>query len=359
MKALPLNIRVDQAQNEEDTSKIIRETGSFRGRIARALEPRPVKCMFCGSGLVLSFLVYGVLQEILMTQPFPAVSGDGEAEHFTNSEFLVASNRVVAILAALVALLCNGESLSPTARPINYFTIAFANTIGAFCQYEALKYVIFPAQTVAKCAKMLPVLLAGTLLKTRSYSLWDWINSSLIGIGCSVFILTGVPHDAPEDYGVDVSSTFAETLTGCLLLLAFLFTDGFTSSLQERLFQKDEKGSTYNQMLYNNAASLTICLLSLVSRNQIVPSIHFCLEHPSFLRASLLLSIAAAIGQMFIYYTIKELGALFYSVSMVTRQLISIILSCILFLHPLSFTQIISGIFVFILLYVQSLEKKK
>ena len=39
------------------------------------------------------------------------------------------------------------------------------------------------------------------------------------------------------------------TLLGMLIMVAYLFFDGFTSTVQERLFKKREV-STWNQMLY-------------------------------------------------------------------------------------------------------------
>jgi adenosine 3'-phospho 5'-phosphosulfate transporter B2 len=44
-------------------------------------------------------------------------------------------------------------------------------------------------------------------------------------------------------------------------------------------------------------------------------------------------------GALFISYTIKTFGALIFATIMTTRQFLSILLSCFLFLHPLSFGQ--------------------
>lgn len=39
------------------------------------------------------------------------------------------------------------------------------------CQYEALRYLTFPLQTLAKCAKMIPVMLWGAAINRKTYSL--------------------------------------------------------------------------------------------------------------------------------------------------------------------------------------------
>jgi len=56
---------------------------------------------------------------------------------------------------------------------------------------------------------------------------------------------------------------------------------------------------------------------------------------------------------MVIYYTIKNFGALTYSTIMTTRQFVSLLLSSILFLHPISLPQWIGVAFVFAGLYYQ------
>lgn len=291
------------------------------------------------------FLFYGIFQERLMTTSF----GDSLMGQFA-SEFLVANNRIVAIIVSLICLLRTKQPLAPEANVANYFTIAFANTIGAFCQYESLKYVSFPSQTFAKSAKMFPVLIIGTVLRTKAYGLRDWAFSLGIMLGCSVFVLSGAETNDETDP--------PNTMYGVMLLLVFLFTDGFTSTLQERLFVSNQS-TTYNQMLYNNTASLIICLCALFSKGALWSSIAYCIENPSFFLLACLLSLSAAIGQVFIYYTIQELGALFYSLCMVTRQLVSIILSCIIFIHPLNFNQLASAFFVFFLVYWSSYQRSE
>lgn len=68
------------------------------------------------------------------------------------------------------------------------------------------------------------------------------------------------------------------------------------------------------------------------------------------------LSLSAAIGQIFILMTIKEFGALLFATIMTTRQFLSILLSCIMFLHPLSLGQWCGTVAVFGALYYKTLS---
>lgn len=134
-------------------------------------EPVPLmKQLLAGGGLMTFFLVYGVLQERIMTIPW------GEAEEmFSSSAFLVLNNRVVAIMMSLTILLYTKQTLAPAAPLNKYFGIAISNTGATFCQYEALKYVSFPTQTLGKCAKMFPILIISYVLKLRSYTARDYV----------------------------------------------------------------------------------------------------------------------------------------------------------------------------------------
>ncbi len=46
-----------------------------------------------------------------------------------------------------------------------------------------------------------------------------------------------------------------------------------------------------------------------------------------------------AAGQLFITHTIRSYGALLFATAMTTRQFLSVLLSCLLFQHPLSLGQ--------------------
>merc|ERR1711974_377704 len=64
-------------------------------------------------------------------------------------------------------------------------------------------------------------------------------------------------------------------------------------------------------------------------------------------------------SQLAILYTIKEIGALFFATVMTTRQLISIILSCIIYLHNISVNQWASAAAVFATLYWKNFSKSR
>jgi adenosine 3'-phospho 5'-phosphosulfate transporter B2 len=289
-----------------------------------------------------SLVLYGLLQERIMTQPY------GEEQlYFKNSAYLVLNNRVIAIFIAIIMINYKGESIQNQAPIPKCAAVSVSNTIATFCQYEALKYVSFPTQTLGKCGKMIPVMILGLLLSGKKYGSKDFLSAIVVTIGCVLFVLTGeISKSSKED-----------SIYGLLLMVGYLFSDGFTSTFQEKLF-KGYKMSTYNQMLYVNLCSAIFSLITLLFSQELFPSIEFSLKYTDFMFNSLALSAAATFGQLVILITIKEYGALFFATTMTIRQVVSIIVSCFLFSHPLTWGQWMSSALVFGTLYYKDATKQ-
>ena len=57
------------------------------------------------------------------------------------------------------------------------------------CQYEVLKYLSFAASTLAKCAKIIPVMCWGRLILNKRYSAADFVSAFVVTAGCFIFVL--------------------------------------------------------------------------------------------------------------------------------------------------------------------------
>lgn len=306
---------------------------------------------------------------------FPLISFEGpEKEKFTDTAFLVLVNRCISILFSVLMIISNHERLSPSAPLPAYSAIALGNFLATFCQYEALKYVSFPTQTLGKCAKMIPVLIIGTLFKRKTYSWKEYAIAMLLTAGCTIYLTTGVSF---VDFFIKFNFIFqqisgrgasSDSPFGLFLIACYLAFDGFTSTTQESLF-KSFNMSTNNQMLYVNITSAFLSILVLVVpiyhvnsdgisfNSRLSPAFSFAFRHPELLADSILLSLCSSLGQMVIYYTIKEFGALLYSTIMTTRQFLGLFLSALVFAHPISTKQWIGSFLVFVALYWKALFK--
>ena len=270
-------------------------------------------------------------------------------ERFSYSLLLVLCNRVVTVIVAAGLLVANGQELAPVAPPQAYAAVSVSNVVATFCQYEALKHVSFPVQTLGKCAKMIPVMIWGSIIMRKKYNSKDYGVAAAVTLGCSLFIMTG---EVTSKHAGSNSSMF-----GVMLMMGYLAFDGFTSTFQDKLF-KGYQMTIFNQIMYVQAFSAGFSTLGLISAGQLGDAISFVMRHPDALGSILTLSTAATVGQLFISHTIKTYGALIFATVMTTRQFISILLSCILFAHPLSLGQWGGTVVVFGALYYKTLSKK-
>jgi adenosine 3'-phospho 5'-phosphosulfate transporter B2 len=299
----------------------------------------------CVVGVVGSLIVYGILQERIMTRPYGV-----ESEYFKYSVFLVLSNRVLSASLAAAILAYTKGMVQPAAPIWKYAGVSASNVLATTCQYEALRYVSFPVQTLGKCAKMIPVMIWGYFINQRRYTLNDYVIASCVTLGCTIFALYG---DLTHKHSAKSSNTSAK---GLMLMLGYLGFDGFTSTFQDKLF-KGYQMETYNQMLYVNGVSACLSVAWLLSDGAIWQALEFIARHPAVLSDIITLSLSSMFGQLCILYTIKEFGALLFAAIMTTRQLLSILLSCVLFLHPLTWQQWCGTALVFSALYAQAYLK--
>ncbi|GFW68802.1 adenosine 3'-phospho 5'-phosphosulfate transporter 1 [Trichonephila clavipes] len=129
-----------------------------------SVKPKPsttqkaLTILFCFAGLQVSYLTWGLLQEKIMTQDYQ--NSSGEISKFTDSQFLVFVNRVLAFIFAgtYVSISKQPKHVAPIYK---YSYCSFSNIMSSWLQYEALKYVSFPTQVLAKASKIIPVMIMG------------------------------------------------------------------------------------------------------------------------------------------------------------------------------------------------------
>ncbi|MBA0707991.1 hypothetical protein Golax_019987 [Gossypium laxum] len=272
------------------------------------------KWVFAVSGILITLVIYGVLQEKIMRVPYGV-----NKEYFKYSLFLVFCNRITTSAVSAGSLVASKKALDPVAPVYKYCLVSVTNILTTTCQYEALKYVSFPVQTLAKCAKMIPVM-AGT----------DF---------------------SPYGKGRE------NTVWGISLMVGYLGFDGFTSTFQDKLF-KGYDMEIHNQIFYTTLCSCVLSLTGLIFQGHLLLAVDFVYRHNDCFLDIVLLSTVATASQFFISYTIRTFGALTFAAIMTTRQLVSIMLSCIWFGHPLSWEQWIGAIIVFGSLYSKTFWKK-
>ena len=302
-----------------------------------------LKFIFCVVGLQGAYLTWGILQERVMTQSY---GRSQNAEQFKESEFLVFMNRFSAMVLSGLWILIRKHGRH--GAPFYKFSFSsMSNILSSWCQYEALKYVSFPTQVLGKASKLIPVMLMGKIVSNKSYQYYEYIIASMISFGVSLFLLsvaTGKHNSAQT------------SLSGFCLMLGYMLFDSFTSNWQSKLIT-EYRLTSVQVMFGTNIFSTLFTAVSLIQNGGMTLSLSFIYRHPDFGYHASAISIASAIGQVFIFYTIATFGPMVFTAIMVTRQMFSILLSCILYQHYLAPQAIFGIVIVFMALVLQMYAK--
>lgn len=299
---------------------------------------------YCFLGLQVSYLTWGVLQEKIMTQKYYAVVST-EGQRFKDSQFLVFVNRVLAFLLSGAYLL-----LAPQPRHVapiyKYSYCSFSNIMSSWCQYEALKFVSFPTQVLAKASKIIPVMLMGKVVSRKSYECYEYVIAATISLGMVLFLLS---RDSSGAHTTTTSTTFS----GIVILAGYMVLDSFTSNWQSELFRTYHMSSA-QMMCSVNFFSCLLTLVSLLQQGALFDSLHFMLQFHSFFYDCLLLSICSATGQLFVFYTISQFGPVVFVITMTVRQAVAVLLSCVIYRHTLAPLGIVGVVVIFASIFAKT-----
>jgi adenosine 3'-phospho 5'-phosphosulfate transporter B2 len=297
----------------------------------------------CTVGIQVSYLLWGLMQERIMTKPYDT------GELFASSKFLVFANRFLAFFAAWIGMRMTGESLWSSGRGAPLYKFSFSsvsNIMSSVCQYEALKFVSFPTQVLAKSCKMVPVMLMGYVVNGKKYSLKEYLIACAVTAGAAMFKLAET-NDAP------VKDT---EFLGIVLIVGYMGADSFTSNWQSAVF-KQYKVSSMAMMFYANVFSSSFTALGLLVTMEITGVLAYLGTNPSCLVHICIMAVCSAVGQLFIFYTIKRYGPLVFATIQTVRQFLSVVLSIVFFSHPLNGTMAAGIAVVFLALGAQIADK--
>lgn len=264
-------------------------------------------------------------------------------ERFKDSQFLVFVNRILALLVAGIYV-CSTSQPRHVAPVYKYSYSSISNVLSSWCQYEALKFVSFPTQVLAKSSKVIPVMLMGKIVSNKTYPWHEYFTATLLSAGVSVFLLS---KDEPGH-----THTTQTTVAGIIILAGYMGFDSFTSNWQSELFSS-YKMSSFQMMVGVNFFSSLFTLGSMVFRGTLLSNLAFLLNHSEFLFHAVVLSICSAVGQLFIFYTIKQFGPLVFTLIMTTRQALSIFISCVVYGHSMDLQAVLGVLLVFTSLFLR------
>lgn len=301
--------------------------------------------ILCALGIYSCYLYYGVLQERIYKTPHGATGAK-----FTFSALLLTAQTLTNALCALLFLLATRTPLASANGKANvhlgdYFSVSLSYLLAMWFSFTALRHMSYPMQALGKSCKLIPVMLMGILIRRRRHPPRDFVCVLLISAGVALF-----------SWKSGKSSTPTSPL-GVVLLLLSLFMDGVTGPLQERLVARHNP-STHQLMFWQNLVACAICAcMSAVTEGAAAPA--FVARHPAVVRDIAAFAVMSALGQNFIFYTVRNFSALAVTTITTTRKMFTILLSIVLFNHRMVARQWVGLVLVFLAIAWNTLAKSR
>lgn len=146
--------------------------------------------------------------------------------------------------------------------------------------------------------------------------------------------------------------------SGLIILSLYLTFDSFTSNWQQSLYTQYDV-TNWQMMAAINFYSILLTLTSLHQLGGLRPALQMLASSSRLMRDCLTMSVMSSVGQMFVYYTIKRFGSVLFAVIMTFRQLLSILISIIVFRHEIDFSSTLGLLLVFSVAGYQVYHKSK
>ncbi|KOS14346.1 udp-galactose transporter [Malassezia pachydermatis] len=397
-----------------------------------------VQLALCAISIYTMFLVWGLLQEKITTTVYK--SGDDPLDPFNEDErfeYGVLLNGIQALCSCLAASLyllyrrrgipsqgrgllghLGLDVLTPTGcqqalvargkrkanEPLRglrkyvsplwqqYLLVSALQSTASWLSIVALRHLSFPAITLAKSSKLVPVLLMNVLLYRRHFAAYKYVVVFLVTLGVWMFMALGKKKAVKGPKG---NSVLGMTLLGIHLLL-----DGATNSTQDEVFETyGPLVSGTQMMLVMNAMSASYMVTALLLPEgivtyamthmrmhlaswlhphwvaqvitaglshptmtwtpQVVSGVQFLLRHPDAARDVLLYALAGAAGQIAIFETLERFGSLTLVSITVTRKLFTMLLSILVYKHHLRSLQWVGVAIVFSGLFIEMRQKQR
>lgn len=318
----------------------------------------PVLLLICVSGIYSTFLTWGYFQEKVTSSNY---SQDASIEIRFHAPLIL--NIIQCLFSVLTGSLYlkfqypkSSIWIKDTASVKTLYAISVSQSISTPLSYMSLDYVDYMLYLLAKSCKLIPLLTVHFLLYGTVYPPHKYLIASIITSGVGIFTIGGMKSSNSSSSSGDESSSI---LFGLFLLLGSLLLDGFMNSSQDALFKKNKSITGAHLMIYLNFFTMiNLILYTIMATNQWQDLFNFINNNGhSVLYDIFNFSISGALGQIFIFLTLQNFSSVVLVTVTVTRKMLSMVLSVLLFGHVLNYKQWLGIVLVFVGVIGESLMK--
>jgi len=275
--------------------------------------------LFGVGGIYSAFLYYGSLQEDVFRYEAPETG-----ERFTQAWFLQVLEAAANVIVGFIGLKLTTDSRDSELLPKRLFAYSgIAQVVSKACNSLALAHGLsFPVATLAKSAKMAPVMIGSLFLGGAKYTVTDYFQVILIVAGTAL-VSAGSKKKHQDDE--------EQSLLGVIFILLSLALGGVTGGLQKRL-QRDMAAinvfpKPYEFMFWTNLFMCATALVIALLLGELSSGPAYCIQQPAILYKILQFSICSAVGQSFIFFTLAHFDPLICATVTTSRKLFSVLIS--------------------------------
>lgn len=230
--------------------------------------------------------------------------------------------------------------------------IAITSSLASPFGYASLKHIDYVTFTLAKSCKLLPVMALHITLFQKKYPLYKYLVVAGVTLGVTMFTLYN-PSTAKKAAKKSVSADASKVL-GLFLLSVNLLFDGLTNTVQDNIFTRF-KFSGQQMMCAQNIMSTALTVsylllspflagtpvgsfigLSSTGRGELSDALSFVTTYPSVGWDVLGFAACGAVGQVFIFNTLANFSSLLLVTVTVTRKMLTMLMSVVLFGHTVT-----------------------
>ncbi|EJS41502.1 hut1p [Saccharomyces arboricola H-6] len=320
----------------------------------------------CAIGIYATFLTWALVQEPLATRTWP-----NSMEKFQFPNVIALMQATVAMLMGFLYLKWKKVEYPPMKMMQDNWKqlmlISFTQSSSGPLATTSLKYVDYLTYMLAKSCKMIPVLLVHLLLYRTPISNQKKVVAVLVSLGVTIFTIGG--NNGKKLKRSLESDGSHHKLHGFGLLSSSLFLDGLTNATQDKLLKANKAKEKGTQCLITGAHLMftlnlfvilwNVLYFIVVDYKQWENAVSVLVKDPQVWGYLMLYSVCGATGQCFIFYTLEQFGSLVLIMITVTRKMVSMILSIVVFGKTVGFKQWVGIFIVFGGITWEALGKRK
>jgi drug/metabolite transporter (DMT)-like permease len=288
------------------------------------------------------YTLYSLVQEEISTALF-------DNEHFTQMQSLLLLQCLFNVVVAwmCVAHFSGRDDVWRRRDLVAHAGIGFTYVTGMLLSNTALVYIKYHEQVLVKSSKPIFILLVARIVGFRRFPVWKYVLVVSITLGGVLFMIdsSAAGNAAVADTAKDADDAL---LWGRVLVFISLILDGITALQQDALAQNDnndvpdtDRPTAFHLMLYVNVwASVYLTVSSLVT-GELQDCVRLLIASADLRLYASLFATCSCLGQLFIFQTIRYHGALLCSMITTTRKFSTVLLSVVLFGHPITVVQVV------------------